>query len=94
MTCTARRLALSVLGLVALHELCLWSLCESQLPSVLFAPGSHSPFLAAVVAVAFIGLRLGVYLVAPWILATWAADRALAALDLALYRRAQRGGGP
>ena len=90
----ARKLALSVLCLAALHELCLWGLCESQLPSVLFAPGSHSPLLAAAVAVAFIGLRLGVYLVAPWVLATWAADRGLAALSAAARRRAQRGGTP
>jgi hypothetical protein len=56
-TSAARKLALSLLCLVTLHELALWGLCESQLPSMLFAPGPHSAVVAAAVAVAFIGLR-------------------------------------
>ena len=88
MTSTVRTLALWVVCLTAVHELCLWGLSESQLPSVLLAPGSHSPLLAAAVAVAFVGLRLGVYVVAPCILATWAAGRGLAALSEAVGRRA------
>ena len=75
-------------GLLVAHEAALWTLAGSDLPSVLFAPGSHSPLLDLVLTVGFLGLRLTVYFVAPFIAAVWAVGRSAALLSAGAGRRA------
>ena len=77
----------ALLGLLALHEGALWALAASDLPSVLFAPGPHSPLLYVALTVGFLGVRLIVYFVAPCLLAAWLAVRGLELLSAAVDRR-------
>lgn len=78
----------ALVGLVLLHEAALWALFESDVPSVLFAPGSHSPAPYLALTVGFIGLRLLLYFVAPFFAAAWIAARILELLSAAAARKA------
>jgi len=80
-----------LLGAAALHEVALWALGHSDVPSVLFAPGPHTPLGYLVLSVGFVVLRLGLYFVAPGVLGVWAALRLQAALSAAADRRASGG---
>jgi len=84
---TSFGLPAGLLGLLTLHEAALWALGLSELPSVLFAPGSHSPVLVMALTVAFLGLRLIVYFLAPFLAASWLALCGLELLSAAVGRR-------
>lgn len=85
---TKQSLALpgALVGLVLLHEASLWGLVESDVPSVLFAPGSHSPLSYLVLSVGFIALRLTVYFVVPFVATAWVALSAADALSAVAVR--------
>lgn len=87
---TRRPLAIpGALALVVLaHEAALRALAKSDLPSVLFAPGAHSPVLYLVLSVGFVGLRLVVYWLVPFVAAAWVATRIIGLLSAAAGRRA------
>lgn len=82
------RLPVALLVLLALHEAALWALSTSDLPSVLFAPGSHSPALVVTLTLGFLGLRLVVYFVVPFFAVAWVVVRSLELLSAAVGRRA------
>lgn len=76
------------LGLLVAHEATVWTLARSDVSSVLFAPGSHSPVLDLVLTAGFLGLRLTVYFVAPFIGAVWAVRRTADLVNAVAARRA------
>jgi len=78
----------ALFGCLALHEAALWALGHSDVPSVLFAPGSHTPFAYLVLSLCFVVLRLCLYFVAPGLVGVWTALRIQAALSAAADRRA------
>ena len=77
-----------LLGAAALHEVVLWAVGHGDVPSVLFAPGSHTPLGYLVLAVSFVLLRLCLYFVAPCLVGAWLTLRIQAALSAAADRRA------
>ena len=79
-------------GGVALHEAAFWALGQSDVPSVLFAPGSHTPFVYLALSVGFVLLRLCLYFVVPGVIGVWAALRIEAVLSAAAARRASGDG--
>lgn len=87
---TRRVLAIPcALALVVLaHEVALRALVRSDLPSVLFAPGSHSPVLYLVLTVGFLALRLAVYWLVPFVAASWVAMRIIDRLSAEADRKA------
>ncbi len=74
-------------GVWALHEAALWALGTSDLPSVLFALGSHSPAPYVALTIGFLALRLIAYFVAPFVAAAWVALRGIDLLSAAVARR-------
>jgi len=78
----------SLLGAAALHEVALWAVGHGDVPSVLFAPGAHTPLGYLVLCVSFVLLRLCLYFVAPCLVAAWLTLRIQAALSAAVDRRA------
>lgn len=87
----ALRLPGTLIGLLALHEAALRALAASDLPSVLFAPGDHSPVLYLALTVGFLLLRLTVYFCVPFGVAVWVALRGVELLSAAAARRASVG---
>lgn len=91
MTRASLKLPVVLLGLVALHEVALRMLSASQLPSVLFAPGAHTPPSCLALTIGFLGLRLVAYIVVPFLAGAWVAARGLELLSAAVDRRASDG---
>ena len=85
------RFPFTLIGLLALHEAALRALAASDLPSVLFAPGAHSPIAYLALTVGFLLLRLTVYFCVPFGVAAWVALRGVELLSAAAARRASVG---